>query len=166
MISKSVLDSPSNKRKSNDFPTSAVIHPKLYRQITHAHKQVESKTTAVKAERRSLNNSDLSQRRDFMTSGRVSEFFSKRTQGAKSVFSKTGVSFMPSVTQQLTLNRSNVMPFAKHRLEQTQAFRKAKMHPQKVILSNLDVEQTLTDDVVSKLYEARCIDTFTPPNQA
>jgi len=165
-MSKSVVEqSPSNRRKA--LPEgSPVIHPKLYRQITHAHKEATPKLTAFKAERKSVKNSDFSQRRDFMTSGRVSEFFSKRSQGAKSLFSKTGVSFLPPATQQLSLNRTNVLPFAKQRVEQTQAFRKAKMHPQKVILTNLDVEYTLTDDVVSKLYEARCIDMHVPPNQA
>jgi hypothetical protein len=36
--------------------------------------------------------------------------------------------------------------------------RTTKMHPLKVEMNNLDVEMTVTDDVVESLFKARCHD--------
>lgn len=40
------------------------------------------------------------------------------------------------------------------------------MHPQNVDLNNLDVDQTITYEVASKLYDARCADNDVTPTES
>ena len=63
------------------------------------------------------------------------------------------------------LNKSEVMMKAQYELKLSQTARQYRLHPAKVNFNNIDANQSITDEIVSLIYDARCVDNNVHPNE-